>query len=78
MRGTQLLGVLHDIEKSLDNSRQVDVLYLDFSKAFDSVDHAILLQKLQLLGINGSLLRWFKSYLNDRQQRVVIVGAASL
>ena len=45
---TQLLGVLHDIGKSLDNNRQVDVLYLDFSKAFDSVDHAILLQKLQL------------------------------
>ena len=44
---TQLLGVLHDIGKSLDNNRQVDVLYLDFSKAFDSVDHAILLQKLQ-------------------------------
>ena len=74
---TQLLGVLHDIGKSLDNNRQVDVLYLDFSKAFDSVDHAILLQKLQLHDINGSLLRWFDSYLNDRQQRVVIEGAAS-
>ena len=74
---TQLLGVLHDIGKSLDNNRQVDVLYLDFSKAFDLVDHAILLQKLQLHGINGSLLCWFDSYLNDRQQRVVIEGAVS-
>ena len=55
----------------------MDVLYLDFSKAFDSVDHAILLQKLQLHGINGSLLRWFDNYLNDRQQRVVIESAAS-
>ena len=53
------------------------MLYLDFSKAFDSVDHAILLQKLQLHGINGSLLRWFDNYLNDKQQRVVIEGAAS-
>ena len=74
---TQLLSVLHNIGKSLDNNRQVDVLYLDFSKVFDSVDHNILLQKLQIHGINGSLLRWFESYLNDRQQRVVIEGAAS-
>jgi hypothetical protein len=44
-----------------DNNRQVD-----FSKTFDSVDHDILLQKLQVYGINGSLLRWFESYLNDR------------
>ncbi len=53
------------------------MLYLDFSKAFDSVDHDILLHKLQKHGINGVLLRWFESYLNDRWQRVVIEDAAS-
>ncbi len=53
------------------------MLYLDFSKAFDSVDHDILLYKLEKHGINGVLLRWFESYLNDRWQRVVIEGAAS-
>ena len=74
---TQLLGVLHDIGKNLDRNKQVDVLYLDFSKAFDSVDHDILLHKLQMQGINGTLLRWFENYLNDRWQRVVIEGAAS-
>ena len=74
---TQLLGVLHDIGKNLDQNKQVDMLYLDFSKAFDSVDHDILLYKLQKHGINGVLLRWFESYLNDRWQRVVIEGAAS-
>ncbi|CAB3996877.1 Hypothetical predicted protein [Paramuricea clavata] len=65
---TQLLGILHDIGKNLDRNKQIDVLYLDFSKAFDSVDHDILLHKLQMHGINGTLLRWFENYLNDRWQ----------
>ncbi|CAB4012218.1 Hypothetical predicted protein [Paramuricea clavata] len=74
---TQLLGILHETGKNLDRNKQIDVLYLDFSKAFDSVDHDILLHKLQMHGINGTLLRWFENYLNDRWQRVVIDGAAS-
>jgi hypothetical protein len=74
---TQLLGVLHDIDKNLDQNKQTDMLYLDFSKAFDSVDHDILLYKLQRHSVNGSLLHWFESYLNDRWQRVVIEGATS-
>ena len=73
----QLLGVLHDNGKNLDRNKQVDVLYLDFSKAFDSVDHGILLHKLQMHGINGTLLQWFENYLNERWQRVVIEGVAS-
>ncbi len=74
---TQLLGVLQDIGKNLDRNKQVDVLYLDFSKAFDSVDHGILLHKLQMHGMNGTLLQWFENYLNERWQRVVIDGVAS-
>jgi hypothetical protein len=41
-------SVLHDIGKNLDRNKQVDVLYLDFSKAFDSVDYDNLLHKLQI------------------------------
>ena len=74
---TQLLGVRHDIGKNLDRNKQVDVLYLDFSKAFDSVDHGILLHKLQMHGINGTLLQWFENHLNERWQRVVIDGVTS-
>ena len=48
---TQLVGILHDIGKNLDRNKQIDVLYLDFSKAFDSVDHDILLHKLQMHAI---------------------------
>lgn len=47
----------------LENIGQVDVVYTDFEKAFDRVDHFILLQKLQSLGIHEDLLRWVTSYL---------------
>ena len=56
---------------------QIDVLYLDFSKAFDSVPHNLLLYKLNQYGINGSLLNWFSSYLMGRRQRVVIESSFS-
>ena len=48
--------------------------YLDFSKAFDSVNHTLLIHKLQFFGINGNLLSWFNSYLNNRIQRIVLDG----
>ena len=74
---TQLLPVLHSIGKSLDWNTQTDMLYFDFAKAFDSVDHVILIQKLKWYGITGQLLNWFKDYLNHRYQRVVIDGVVS-
>ena len=56
----------------LDAFGQVDVVYLDFSKAFDSVNHKLLIHKLQFFGINGNLLSSFISYLNNILQRVVV------
>ena len=52
-------------------------MYLDFAKAFDSVDHSILLHKLKCYGVTGRLLNWLADYLNNRRQRVVVDGAAS-
>ena len=53
------------------------MIFLDVSKAFDKVWHKGLLYKLQCYGITGPLLEWFRSYLTDRRQRVVLEGACS-
>lgn len=65
------------IISNMEKGRQVDVVYTDFEKAFDRVDHAILIQKLEKLGISGNLLRWTESYLSNRSQMVVVGGYKS-
>ena len=63
--------------ESMDCKTQIDSVYTDFKKAFDKVDHLILLKKLSFNGIKGNLLRWFISYLSNRQQAVQINGFIS-
>lgn len=75
---TTNLGVFIDyVAKNMDGGSQVDVMYTDFEKAFDRVDHMILLRKLYELGIRGNLLRWVESYLLNRSQAVVVGGSCS-
>ena len=74
---TQLLSVLHAIGEALDKNIQSDLIYLDFAKAFDSVDRSIVLAKLNAYGVSGPLFAWFTDYLTGRAQRVVVEGAAS-
>ena len=74
---TQLLLVLHTVGQSLDNNIQSDMIYLDFAKATETVDHSALLAKLRLYGVKGQLFCWFKDYLTERTQRVVLENAAS-
>jgi len=57
---------------------QADVIYTYFSKAFDSVNHSLLLFKLDQLGFPNNLLAWISSYLNGRSQRVLFKSAVSL
>ena len=65
------LMVLTDkLIKSLENGEFVIGVYMDFSKAFDTVDHEILLSKLSHYGIRGNSLKWFQSYLSNRKQYV--------
>ena len=74
---TQLLDVVHNIGKALDRGKEMDIIYLDFSKAFDSVPHDKLIEKLQQFGITGPLLYWYNNYLSGRKQRVVVDGVSS-
>ena len=74
---TQLLQVLHLIGQNLDKNIQTDILYLDFAKAFDSVDHNLIIEKLKFFGVRGMVLNWFRDYLNNRTQRVVMEGVCS-
>ena len=55
----------------------MDVIYLDFKKAFDSVPHQRLLIKLKAYGITGNLFAWIESFLKDRNQRVLMNGVNS-
>ena len=73
----QLLTTLHHVGQLLDNNVQTDIIFLDFAKAFDSVDHIILLKKLKSYGISGNMYNWFTDYLHGRKQRVVVDGVAS-
>ena len=75
---TQLILTIHDLAKSLDSGLQSDVIFLDFSKAFDKVDHRLLLHKLDHYGIWGGLLSWLRDFLTNRKQQVVIAGNQSL
>ena len=66
-----------NINQAIDNGNDVDVIYLDFCKAFDRVPHTRLLRKLHGYGIRGSLYSWIKEILSNRVQRVVVNGAES-
>lgn len=74
---TNLLEITESISRSINSNSQLDVVYTDFSKAFDSVDHDILLFKLHELGFSTQALRFFVSYLSGRQQLVVFNGGQS-
>lgn len=60
-----------------DMTKSLDIIYLDFQKAFDKVPHLKLLDKLEKMGIKGKILAWIKSWLTGRRQRVVINGVES-
>ena len=74
---TQLILAVQDWASILNNHGQVDVLMLDFKKAFDKVSHAKLRQKLQFYGISGKTLSWLCAFLSNRSQFIVGDGAYS-
>ena len=72
-----LILLVDRISKALENGDFVIGLFLDFSKAFDTINYHILFAKLHHYGIRGCLLDWFKSYLTDRKQYVYYNGYSS-
>ena len=75
---TQMMPFIDDLALTLNTISRSDIIYFDFAKAFDSVSHDLILQKLKnLYGIDGFMLRFIKSYLQGRQQQVVVGGAVS-
>ena len=72
-----LVDVLECIYSAFDDGNYVIGAYVDFRKAFDSVSHDILPQKLQHYGIRGLALNWLSSYLHDRKQFVSVSGTNS-
>ncbi|KAK4807161.1 hypothetical protein QYF61_024281 [Mycteria americana] len=74
---TNLISFYDKVTRLVDEGKAVDVVYLDFSKAFDTVSHSILLEKLDAHGLDGCTLRWVKNWLDGRAQRVVVNGVYS-
>ncbi|CAM5155924.1 unnamed protein product [Natator depressus] len=74
---TNLIAFYDEITGSVDEGKAVDVLFLDFSKAFDKVSHSILASKLKKYGLDEWTIRWIESWLDCRAQRVVINGSMS-
>ncbi|XP_055542976.1 uncharacterized protein LOC129728552 [Wyeomyia smithii] len=75
---TALFDVVTEIQTHCDKKEKVAAVFLDLSKAFDTCDKRILLRRFSELGINGSSQRWFKSFLNQRQQYVSDKGFDSV
>eukprot|EP00116_Pleurobrachia_bachei_P003713 sb/3463975/ len=75
---TQLIPFTHSLVEAYDEKARVDIVYFDFSRAFDSCNHDLILHKLKYqFGVDGQLLSFIKSYLSNRFQKVVLDGESS-
>ena len=72
-----ILDVCSQLINAADDKQSSCCIFLDFAKAFDTVDHNILINKLEYYGIKGTALKWFESYLTNRTQKVCINGTFS-
>ena len=74
---TALLNLSEDILESMNNGDVTGAVMLDVQKAFDSIDHFILLAKMGYVGMSPNVIKWFRSYLSSRKQYVVLNGVKS-
>ena len=71
---SQLIAHFDHVSRLLENNQNVDVVYLDFAKAFDKVDFLVTMRKLHKMGISGKLGKWIYSFLTNREQAVIVNG----
>ena len=64
---TNLVIFFSEVYEAVDNGKSYDIVYLDFSKAFDKVPHKRLLKKVAAHGIRGNILKWIRSWLTSRK-----------
>ena len=69
-----LVSITEKIRKALDTGHFASGIFIDLQKAFDTVDHNILVSKLEYYGVRGTAKNWFSSYLNNCKQFVTING----
>ncbi len=74
---TQLIAVMDKWSEIIDEGGSIDTVYLDFQKAFDTVPHIRLFNKLRSYGITGKVLEWIQAFLSNRRQRVMVDGGYS-
>ena len=74
---SKTLDYLETVYQAVDKGEAVDVLYMDFAKAFDKVPYQRLLKKIRAHVIDGRLYNWISSWLKNRRQRVVLNGSFS-
>lgn len=74
---SQLTELTCDLSKEIDEGSEIDAVFLDFSKAFDKVDHTKLIHKLRLIGASEQVSHWVEALLHNRSQVVVVDGHAS-
>ena len=69
--------ITDNLKNAIDNNLFTCGVFLDFAKAFDTVNHNLLLKKMEMYGIRGLPLQWFTNYLTNRQQYVSLAGMES-
>ena len=74
---TQLLELSDQVTSNLHAGYETDIIILDFAKAFDKVNHSLLVHKLEHYGVTGQINKWIESFLTDRKQAVVVEGNKS-
>ena len=71
------MDLLHNVHKFIQNGNDARICFIDYTKAFDPIDHNILLSKFERLGLDRWIINWLRDYLSDREQRVKIGKSVS-